>query len=499
MMSRLALHLILLSLTVLSGCRSEAGLPDDARTREVDQQVRQKWGKPLAELPRLKLVAVSPHNENIQQEYAWAFSLYHALEYGQAVDIEWRDVGGGGTAIERYLFNIYGKAETADIDILWGGGDRTFIKLCQSYSTSDQQHPQGLLEKMNISPEVLAQIGSPGAEDPTRFGGLPMYDKDLRWIGSVVSSFGFLYNSYIVGRCGLTPPQTWNDLGSAQFTDLLTLADPSQSGSVAQTYLLIVQSQKDWPTGWAALLAVLSNSSRITDSAGSAANSPVLGDAVVASCIDFYGLMRVAEAPDQLTYVSPVGQTTFGPDPIGILKNPPHRELAQRFVDFVMSPRGQALWALPAGSPDGPVRNALGRVPIRRDVFKIYKGQMVPNTINFYEQPSTMIVSKEMSKVNFGILRQLVVSAAVDNIDSMRKARRRLNQLQADPSAREQYQAALADFNALPEDVSTIEKMNATAGRMNDLVEMYKITVAWRDFFKRKYMTIANYELRVAN
>jgi len=124
---------------------------------------------------------------------------------------------------------------------------------------------------------------------------------------------------------------------------------------------------------------------------------------------------------------------------------------------------------------------------------------MVPNTINFYEQPSTMIVSKEMSKVNFGILRQLVVSAAVDNIDSMRKARRRLNQLQADPSAREQYQAALADFNALPEDVSTIEKMNATAGRMNDLVEMYKITVAWRDFFKHKYTTIANCGLRVAN
>ena len=284
---------------MLAGCKSESKLPNDARTRQVDQQVRARWHKGLADLPTVKLVIVSPHNSVIREEYAWAFSLHYALEFGQMVDVEWRDVGGGGSAFERYLFNVYSRSDTADIDILWGGGDRTFSKLAGPFASPGRGHPDGLLEKLNIPPNVLAQIGSPGADNPTLFAGLPMYDKDHRWIGSVVSGFGFLCNSGNIRRCGLSQPKTWDDLGASQFTDLVTLADPSQSSSVAQTYMLIVQSAQDWPGGWAKLLAVLSNANRITDSAGSAVNSPVLGDAVVASCIDFYGLMRVAEAPDQ--------------------------------------------------------------------------------------------------------------------------------------------------------------------------------------------------------
>jgi ABC-type Fe3+ transport system substrate-binding protein len=487
-----AICIALALLAMQAGCdKSESKLPNDARTGQVDRLVRAKWHKGLAELPTLKLVIVSAHNANIREEYAWAFSLHYALEYGQLVDIEWRDVGGGSTAIEHYLFNVYSASQTADIDILWGGGDRTFSKLAGPFNSPNMQHPEGLLKRLDIQPEVLAQIGSPGSANPELFAGLPMYDKDHRWIGSVVSGFGFIYNAGLLRKTGLTPPKTWDDLGLSQFTDLITLADPSQSGSVAQTYMLIVQSAQDWPGGWAKLLAVLSNANRITDSAGSTANSPVLGESLVASCIDFYGLMRVAESPDQLTYVSPEGQTTFTCDPIAILKNPPHPQLAQRFVDFVMSPKGQALWALPIGSPDGPVRSVLGRLPIRHDVLADYQNRFVPGTTNFYDQPVTMTISKEMARINFGILRQLVVAAGVQNVEPMRRARRRLNQLQADRQTQQQYQATLADFNALPENVATPQQMNATAERMKDLTERYNITVGWREFFRQKYQRIA--------
>jgi hypothetical protein len=66
--------------------------------------------------------------------------------------------------------------------------------------------------------------------------------------------------------------------------------------------------------------------------------------------------------------------------------------------------------------------------------------------------------------------------------------------LQANPQTQRQYQAALADFNALPENAAAPEKMNATAGRMNDPVEMYNITVGWREFFRQKYQRIAGEE-----
>lgn len=494
-MNRLHITLCLVLCLLCTACKPEASLPKDARTAAAEQKVREKWGKGLNDLPRVKLVLISANNENITNEYGWAFSLYYAQEYGELPELEWRDVGGGASAIEKNIFSVYSQPDpktgrfeetTSGIDIVWGGGEDMFIRLAKP----SDKHPQGLFEKLNLPQDVLDQIASPGTPAPNMFGGLPFYDKNRRWVGSAVSSFGFLYNAGMVRKCGLAPPSVWQDVGDDRYTDLVTLADPSQSGSVAKSYHLIVQSAPTWADGWARLLRVLSNSKRFSDSAGAAANSPVLGDCLVASCIDFYGLMRVAESPDQLAYVNPPGQTTFGADPIAILKNPPSPELAQRFVQFVMSPRGQALWALPVGVPDGPVRTALGRLPIRRDVYQQYKDH-IPTSMDFYGSPAIMQVSPEAAKVNFAVLRQLVASGIVENIDTMRRARKRLNELARDESKRDLHARMLAEFNRLPDNVQTVEAMKDVAAKLGDPVGLYNITKGWRDFFREKFERIA--------
>ena len=74
-------------LAVVSGCGSGDSLPDDGRTQAADEQVRAKWGKPLDELPTATLAVISPHNENIRNEFQWAFSLHHAVEHGRGPGI----------------------------------------------------------------------------------------------------------------------------------------------------------------------------------------------------------------------------------------------------------------------------------------------------------------------------------------------------------------------------------------------------------------------------
>ncbi len=451
----------------------------DQQTAEADRQVRQRWGVGLEELPAVTLVLISAHNENILDEYERAFCLHHAVQFGQRVTIDRRDVGGGGSAIQRYLRNVYTEADTSRIDVLWGGGDLLF----QAMLRPSERHPGGLLEVLTLPEDVVANI-------PPELNGQQLLDPQRRWVGSAVSGFGFLYNATMLRRCQIAPPRSWQDLGEARFTDLLELADPAQSGSVTATYLTIVRSAGTWPEGWGRLLAVLSNAKRITDAAGAAANAPVLGDALVATSIDFYGLMRVAEAPDELVYVSPAGQTSFGADPIGVLKNPPHPTLAQRFVDFVMSARGQALWGLPVGAEDGPVRTALGRQPIRRDVYERYAGKLLPSVVNPYQAGAAMAVNAEMEQVNFGVLRRLVVAAAVDNIDELRRARATLNRLAADPARQEDYRRALEEFYALPDNVGTLEKMSDPHLSPPDARASYRIDLAWRDFFREKYERI---------
>jgi ABC-type Fe3+ transport system substrate-binding protein len=464
------------------GCRDSGEIPREARTAEADVQIRAKWGKELWELPAVTLDLISPHNENIQNEFKWAFSLHHALAYGQRVELVWWDVGGGGSSIEKYLQNVYERSDSPGIDILWGGGEFPHMALAA----------RGLLEPTPVAEDVLANVDE-------RFGGATMYaeappsadgKKRVYWIGSAVSGFGFLYNVGLLNRCGIAPPRRWADLADGRFADLLAVTDPGQSASAATAYRTIVLSGASWQEGWAKLLGILSNAKRFTDSAGSAANCPVLGEALLATCIDFYGIIRVAEAPDELVYASPPGETTFSPDPIAVLKNPPHPELARRFVDFVMSRRGQALWALPLGAKDGPMRFVLGRQPIRRDVYEVYQGQMAKNIVNPYRAGTAMEVSKDMQQVNFSVLRQLVLAAAVDNVDGLRSARRKLDSLAADPAASQEYQRRLAEFQRLPQDIDALEKMKAVAARLGDPKQQREIVTSWRDFFRRKYADV---------
>jgi len=435
----------------------------------VDKQVRAKWGRGLDELPTVKLVAISAHNESIQDEFAWAFSLHNALEEGSKVFIEWRSVGGGGSTIGEYLRNIYSRSESSDIDILWGGGDFVHMNLAD----------RGWLEPLD--PSALADVL---ANVPPQLGGVPLYDPNLRWFGSALSGFGFLYNSRMLHRVGVQPPEKWEDLGEACLANLIVLTDPTQSSSAAVAYEMIVQSAPTWPQGWAKLLSILGNAKLFTDSAGTAANAPAFGEALVATSIDFYALTRVAEAPEDLAYVSPQGQTAFTPDPIAILKNPPNRRLATHFVEFVLSARGQALWALRVGEPDGPVRRPLARQPIRRDVYDLYAGKMLPRIVNPYQAGQTMRIDTRIRGIRSSVLKELVRSAAIDNRDSLRAAKRRLIETGFD-------RKLLEEFGRLPANVDTEEKIAQIAGQLKDEAAAERITTEWTRFFREKYAAVA--------
>jgi len=458
--------IVLIAVLPVGGCKKTVQAPDDPRAAAVEERLAAEGAAPLDELPVVKLVAISPHNKNITDEYEWAFSLYHAAEFGQRVDIEWRDVGGGSSTILTYLRNVYGGgAETCGIDIVWGGGEHNFIRMAG----------EGMLETLAPAEDILANI-------PRTFGGVQMMDDGPHWIGSALSGFGFLYNKEMLAQLGVDPPRQWGDLGADAMFGQVCLADPTQSGSAAAAYEMIVQSADDWPGGWARLMSVLSNASQFEDSAGASANAPGLGKAAVATCIDFYGTNRVVEAPDVLIYVSPAGQTAFTPDPIAILKGAPNEQLARRFVDFVLSAKGQALLALRVGEPDGPIRTPLGRQPIRRDVYATYEGSFSPWVVNPFRAGNEMTLDMDVRAVRYEVLKYLIAAAAIDNLTDMKAARRSLIE-SPDPDK-------LAEFVSLPENVASVEGIQRVAEQLKDPTQAERIVTEWQRFFRDKYRRI---------
>jgi iron(III) transport system substrate-binding protein len=466
----LCLVLVGVGMLMAIGCSGEEENPIAAARREkVDAAVREKHGKSLEDLPEVTLVVISPNNRNIEREFAEAFSLHHALEHGQRVAVDYRDVSGGGNAILDNLRKTYAgskeKVKSAGIDIVWGGGEDNFMKMTD----------EGILQPMTIPESFREHV-------PAVFGGLPMFDQDGHWAGTAISAFGILYNKGMLDRLKLPHPRTWDDLGEGKYFDLVVLADPTQSSSAAAVNEMVVQSGKDWPDGWAKLLDILGNAKKFFTGASDAANA-VTSIAPVATCIDFYGSMRVSRYPEQLEYVSPAGQTALTPDPIGILKNPPHPELAQRFVDFVLSRRGQVLWALPVGAHHGPVHKPLFRTPIRRDVFTAYKGKLLGGISDPFATGEEMKLDLQMRNVRFGLLRHLVRAAALDNREGLKQAKKALIE-----SNFEATRARL--FYALPPNVRTRGQIEQIAPQLLDDTDRDRIVTGWSTFFREQYRKV---------
>src|SRR5664279_3234155 len=72
---------------------------------------------------------------------------------------------------------------------------------------------------------------------------------------------------------------------------------------------------------------------------------------------------------DRLGFVSPEGGTISAVDPVALLRGAKNRAVALAFIDWVVSLDAQKLWGFKPGTPGGPQRYNLRRMPVRRDFY----------------------------------------------------------------------------------------------------------------------------------
>jgi ABC-type Fe3+ transport system substrate-binding protein len=227
---------------------------------------------------------------------------------------------------------------------------------------------------------------------PQMVSGEPFHDKEGRWIGTCLASFGICYNTDSLERLGITSlPASWNDLGDPRLYKQVALADPTKSGSAAKAFEMVIQQQmqermrkggaseeqmlsEGWVRGLQLLQKAGANARYFTDAAPKVPMDVSLGDAAIGMCIDFYGrfqseAVRLSNGDSRLQYFTPKGGSSVGVDPIGLLRGAPHPELAAAFIEFVLSIEGQKLWNFRVGTPGGPERYALRRLPVRKELY----------------------------------------------------------------------------------------------------------------------------------
>lgn len=418
------------------------------------------------------LKIISPHNEFIRSEFENAFkNWYLASTLGvESVTIEWYDFGGTSADL-RYIEASYTTNATdggIGMDVFFGGGIDPFIKLAG----------ENYLESYKLPDSVLSPI-------PAELAGLPIYDSQYRWYGAALSGFGIEYNKVVLQQLGLPEPTTWEDLTNPAVKGWVESADPRTSGSTHMAYELMLQGY-GWEKGWEIITQIGANIKSFPTSSSAPPKDVSKGDVAYGLVIDFFAWAEIASVgADKVGYVLPEGLTVINPDSIAILKGAPNMDVAQKFVEFVMSEPGQSLWMLPKGAPGGPTTNTLGRMSVLPDLYtKLGANSIVP--VNPFALKSTLKYDAKTGSAHYSVINDLFGAMIIDQHDSLVAAWDAINAA-TQTVGTEAIAEAKAKLGAVP--ISQSEADDLGKQWSDQTIRNQKIS-EWRDFAANKYSEV---------
>lgn len=475
------------------------------------------------------LVLVTPHNEAIRYEFGQAFKAWYHERTGRTVAIDWRVLGGTSEiarfldgeyiqAFQNHWVNKLGKPWSTEIqagsqngrlaadapaivkearaeflasdvscgiDLFFGGGTYDFAK----QATAGRFVPTEILKKRPewFTDDVI----------PRQYAGEDYWDPKGLWIGCVLSSYGIIYNKDSLARLGAPHrPEQWADLTDPRYYGEVALCDPTKSGSIAKAFENVIQQRmqersralsaaqpgrpakeieaqavrEGWNEGLQVLQLIGANSRYFTDTSQKPPIDVSVGNCAVGMCIDFYGRAQAEAAMrrsgvERLGYVSPAGGTVSSVDPIGLLRGAPNKVAAEAFIEFVLSPEGQRLWNQKPGTPGGPERYALRRLPLRKDYYTQADWQAYRSDpdANPFAQSDPLIYRMDRTGGIFREMAFIIRVMCLDTHEELREAWRAINQ--APEASRARALVVLQDLTAISYDRANNEIKRALGSR----------------------------------
>lgn len=360
------------------------------------------------------VVIITPHNEAIRAEFGRGFREWYEQKTGRTVAVDFR-TPGGTSENSRYVSGQYqaafrnfwertlkrpwskevesgftdaklipdstpdddtpaqsarraflGSEVSCGMDVFFGGGSFDFIGIAG----------QGYLADCGYVARHPELFGKGKPIEPT-MSGEPYFDEGGRWIGTAIGAFGIAFNRDRIAKIGVETPRRWADIADARYFQSLALANPTQSSSANKAFEMLIQQQMneagaDNSVGWQRAIRLLqrigANARYFSDSSAKISLDVESGEAAAGMTIDFYGryqseAVRRSDGSSRIGYVDAQGGTSFGVDPIGLLRGAANKKVAEAFIEFVLTD-GQKIWGWKAGAPGGPKTHALRRLPV---------------------------------------------------------------------------------------------------------------------------------------
>lgn len=173
-------------------------------------------------------------------------------------------------------------------------------------------------------------------------------DPDGMYTGTKVMTTGIMYNTDMVEEA----PKSWKDLTSEAVKDQLVMPNPLYSGAAA--YNLGIFTRTD-DFGWEFYESVKAINPEVVKGNGGVMEAVAGGQKAYGMIVDYLAI-RSKEEGNPVEFVYPEEGVPVITEPVAITKDTEEAEIAQTFVDFILSEEGQTLQA------------ELGYAPIRDGV-----------------------------------------------------------------------------------------------------------------------------------
>lgn len=274
-------------------------------------------------------------------------------------------------------------AENPDITVEWvrDGTTKMMAKL-QAELASGVVNPDVLLIADSVNMEALKKddrllpYQSPVAKNYDQ----SFYDADGYYHGTKLITTGIVYNNKAAEK-----PTAWADYSKPAYKNLIAMPSPLYSGAALINLASLTADEK---LGWDYVKSLADNKAVAQGGNGGVLKAVASGQKAYGVIVDFLAL-RESQKGSPITFVFPEEGVSVITEPVAIMKGTKNEAAAKKFVDFLLSSKGQEL------------ASSMGYLPAKADVAAP-KGFPSRDTIKFLPfDAQTALENAESNKKQF--------------------------------------------------------------------------------------------------
>ncbi len=280
-------------------------------------------------------MAAGPLNVLCGVDESWCAVMKAAFQAKTGTDIAMVRKSTG-----EILDQIRAERDRPTVDVWWGGTGDTHLQaasedLLLTYTSSQERDLLPWAQNFN------AMSGGRAA-------------------GIYAGALGFAYNSELLARYKVPAPTCWRDLTSAAYRGLIQSGNPNSSGTAFTTLATFVQLFGE-EEAFRFMATLNGNITDYTKAGSAPVKAAARGETLIG--ISFmHDAVTLKEAGSPLVIVAPCEGTGYEIGAVSIVKGARNLDAARAFVDFALSPEGQAT-GIAAGQNQVP-SNAKAALPV---------------------------------------------------------------------------------------------------------------------------------------